>query len=233
MPDNPDTLLVPVAPDLWELNAPMTVLGMALGHRLTVARLADGSLWLHSPVAYSDALAAELAALGPVGHIVAPNYIHDTYLAGWLPRYPGIRFHAPPAFHKVFPQYRITDRLDETPHAAWAGLLDQHVIQGIPRLHEVVFLHRPSRTLIVADLAFNLGSDMPLFSRLLLRLNGCYCRFTPSRMVKAVIADRRALRASLDRILQWDFDRIIVSHGRNIATGGREALRTAFAFIPA
>lgn len=31
----------------------MTVFGMALGHRMTVARLPDGSLWLHSPVAHS------------------------------------------------------------------------------------------------------------------------------------------------------------------------------------
>ena len=42
-----------IAPALWEVDEPMKVLGMALGHRMTVARLPDGSLWLHSPVAYS------------------------------------------------------------------------------------------------------------------------------------------------------------------------------------
>ena len=226
-------MLNPIGPGLWEYNAPMTVLGIALGHRLTVARLADGSLWLHSPAAYSGALAAELAALGAVAHIVAPNYIHDTYLEDWLPRYPGVRFHAPPAFHKIFPHFSLTDRLGESPHPAWAGLLDQHVIQGIPRLHEVVFLHRPSRTLLVADLAFNLGPEMPLLSRVLLRLNGCYCRFTPSRMVKAVIQDRAALLASLEHILAWDFDRILVAHGDNLETEGKESLRAAFAFLNA
>jgi hypothetical protein len=217
---------------LWEFNAPMAVLGLPLGHRMTVARLSDGSLWLHSPVAYSAELAAELARLGPVGHIVAPNYMHDTYLETWLPRYPGVRFHAPRTFHKVFSAFPTTDVLGETPAPAWADLFAQHVVQGAPRLHEVVFLHRPSRTLIVADLAFNLGHDaLPWLSRVLLRLNGCYDCFTPSRTFKLIIRDRAALRASIDRILEWDFDRIVVSHGQNIETGGKDALRTAFAFL--
>jgi hypothetical protein len=217
--------------DLWEINAPLRVLGMHLGHRMTIARLPDGTLWLHSPVAYSEALAAELRALGPVGHIVAPNYMHDTFLEGWVPRYPEARFHAPRAFAKVFRDYPATDVLGPQAPAAWSDVIDQHVVQGARRLHEVVFLHRPSRSLIVADLAFNLGSEMPLLSRTLLRLNGCYCRFAPSRMVKAVIDDRAALRRSIEHLLGWDFARIIVGHGDNLTSSPKEALREAFAFL--
>lgn len=217
--------------DLWECNQPMAVLGMHLGHRMTVVRLPDGSLWVHSPVRFSESLARELAGIGPIGHVVAPNYMHDTYLDGWLRRYPDVRFHAPRSFHKVLPHFPLTDVLGATAHSAWADVLEQHVVQGVPRLHEVVFFHRASRTLIVADLAFNLGAEMPLLSRTLLRLNGCYCRFTPSRMFKAVIRDRAALGGSIDRILEWEFDRIIVSHGDNIERDGRTALREAFAFL--
>jgi hypothetical protein len=224
-------MLTTVHDGLWECNQPLRVLGMHLGHRMTVARLPDQSLWVHSPVAYSPALACALAELGPVAHLVAPNYMHDTYLEGWLPRYPEVRFHAPRSFHKVFPHHRITDVLGATPNPAWADVLEQHLVQGVPRVHEVVFYHRPARTLIVADLAFNLGGDMPLLSRALLQLNGCYGCFTPSRMFKSVIKDRSALGGSIDRILEWDFDRIIVSHGANIERGGRTALREAFAFL--
>jgi hypothetical protein len=35
-------LLKQIAPALWEVDAPMNVLGMALGHRMTVARLPNG-----------------------------------------------------------------------------------------------------------------------------------------------------------------------------------------------
>lgn len=224
-------MLLQLHDHLWETNEPLTVLGMALGHRMTVARLPDGSLWVHSPVAYDAELAAELDALGPVSHLVAPNCMHDTFVDGWLPKYPGIRFHAPPGFARRHPHLAVTDTLGPGPHPAWAGLLDQHHMRGMPILNEFVFLHRPSRTLIVADLAFNLGPDMPWLSRQLCRLNGCYCRFTPSRMFKSVIRDQATLRRSLDHILDWDFDRIILSHGANLPAGGPDALRKAFGFL--
>ena len=224
-------MLTQLAPGLWECNAPMKFFGMALGHRMTVAKLSDGSLWVHSPVAYSESLAAELATLGPIAHLVAPNYMHDTYLDGWLPRYPGVRFHAPRSFHKVFPAFRITDRLDEIAPATWSDVFAQHVVGGIPRLHEVVFWHRPSRSLIIADLAFNLGGEMPLLSKVLLKINGCYGCFGPDRVIKIITQDRAALRASINHVLAWDFDRIVVSHGANIETGGKDTLRTAFAFL--
>jgi hypothetical protein len=224
-------MLTRLAPDLWELDAPLTVLGMALGHRMTVARLPDGTLWLHSPVDYTAALAAELARHGPVAHIVAPNVVHDTYLEGWFAAFPGARFHGARGFAKARPDLKFTDTLGDTPAAPWAAVFDQHLVRGIPRLNEVVFLHRASRTLIVTDLTFNLGAEMPLLSRVLLRLDGCYNCFAVPRLVRFITKDRAALRASFDRILAWDFDRVVVSHGAILETGGRERLREAFAFL--
>ncbi len=224
-------MLAPLASDLWEHNAPMSVFGMAIGHRMTVARLRDGSLWVHSPVAHSPEIAVALAALGPVGHVVAPNCMHDTYLEGWFAACPSARFHGAPHFAKFRRDLKFTDSLGDTPDAAWRDVFDQHVLRGMPRLNEVVFLHRPSRTLVLTDLAFNLGDDMPLLSRVLLRLNDCYCKLAVSRLLRSTIKDRAALRASLDRVLAWDFDRVVLSHGENIATGARERLREALAFL--
>ena len=224
-------MLTPLAPELWELDAPLTVLGMALGHRMTVARLANGALWLHSPVAWSPELADALEKLGPVAHVVAPNCVHDTYLEGWFAACPQARFHGAKGFSKYRPDLKFTDTLGDALHPAWASVFDQHILRGIPRLNEVAFLHRASRTLILTDLAFNLGPDQPWLSRVLLRLNGCYCKFGPSRLVRSVIKDRAALRTSLDRVLAWDFDRVVISHGQNLETGGKETLREAFAFL--
>jgi hypothetical protein len=224
-------MLTSLAPDLWELNAPMSVLGMQLGHRMTVARLQDGTLWLHSPVAHSAALDAELAALGRVAHVVAPNAMHDTYLEGWFAAYPEARFHGARGFSKYRPDLKFTDTLGDTPHPAWSTVFDQHVIRGMPRLNEVAFLHRASRTLILTDLVFNLRGEMPFLSRVLLKLNDCYCKFGASRLLKSVIKDRAALRTSLNHMLAWDFEAIVVSHGDNVATGGRTLLRDAFTFL--
>lgn len=224
-------MLLPLADGLWELDAPLEIFGMALGHRMTVVRLADGQLWLHSPVAYSAELAAELALLGPVGHVVAPNCVHDTYLEAWFAAYPAARFHGARGFKHLRPDLKFTDTLTDAPLAAWSGVLDQLVVHGMPRVNEVVFLHRSSRTLLLTDLAFNLGADLPFLSRVLLRINGCYDRFACSRLLRSTIRDRAAVRASINRILAWDFDRIIVSHGRVVASGGKDLLREAYQFL--
>lgn len=224
-------MLTPLAPDLWDCDAPMTVFGMALGHRMTVAKLPDGSLLLHSPIAHSAALAAELAQFGAVAHLVAPNAMHDTYLEGWFTAYPQARFHGAKGFSTFRPDLPFTATLGDSPPAAWADVFDQLVLRGMPRLNEVVFLHRASRTLIVTDLVFNLGAEMPLLSRVLLRINGCYDCLAVSRLLRSTIKDQAALRASLDRMLAWDFDRVVVSHGRNLDSGAKDALRTALAFI--
>lgn len=224
-------MLTPLAENLWDFNAPMNVVGMALGHRMTVARLPDGSLWIHSPVAHTPALATELARLGPVGHVVAPNCVHDTYLEGWFAAYPNSRFHGAPGFTRARPDLKFTDTLRDQPPPAWSSVFDQHILRGMPRLNEVVFLHRASRTLIVTDLAFNLGGDMPFLSRTLLKINGCYDCFAVSRLLRTTIKDRAALRTSLDHILAWDFDRLVLSHGCNLESDAKDTLRLAVAFV--
>ncbi len=224
-------MLTPLADHLWEIDAPMSVIGMALGHRMTVARLPDKSLWLHSPVAYSSELAAALAQLGPVGHVVAPNAMHDTYLEGWFAAYPNARFHGARGLARARPDLKFTDTLADSAAPAWASVFDQHLVRGMPRLNEVVFLHRSSRTLIITDLAFNLGATMPLLSRMLLKINGCYNCFAVSRLLRTTIKDPIAVRASLDLILKWDFDRLVLSHGRNLDTAAKDTLRLAFSFL--
>ena len=46
---------------------------------MAVLRLSDGSIWVHSPVSLDDELAAALAGLGEVKHIVTPNFEHTKY----------------------------------------------------------------------------------------------------------------------------------------------------------
>jgi hypothetical protein len=111
-------------------------------------------------------------------------------------------------------------------------VLDQALVQGAPSLNEVVFLHRPSRTLLCLDLCFHVRPPRNLVTQLFMRLNGAWDRFGPSRIFRyAIVKDRRALRASLDRVLAWDFDRVSVAHGDVLERGGRDALRQGFAWL--
>lgn len=46
---------------------------------MAILRLSDGSLWVHSPVFLDDELKEALTQLGPVKHVVSPNYEHVKY----------------------------------------------------------------------------------------------------------------------------------------------------------
>jgi hypothetical protein len=62
--------------------------GLELSARLTLIRLADGTLVAHSPCPIDDALAGEVEALGELRHIVAPGNFHHFYFTDWQRRFP-------------------------------------------------------------------------------------------------------------------------------------------------
>ncbi len=206
-------------------------MGMPLGRQLVVVRLPGGGLWIHSPVPMTPELRAELAAVGEVRHVVGPNLWHDECLREFQAEHPAALFHAAPGLAAQKRDVCFGAELSDAPHPDWAGTLEQHLVRGMPGMNEVVFFHPASRSLIIADLAFNLGPDGPWWFALLMRAYGAWGRFGPTPLEKWLMRDRPAVRASLDLVLAWDFDRVIVGHGRNIETGGKDALRRAFAFF--
>ena len=116
---------------------------------------------------------------------------------------------------------------DDVPDA-WAGQIESYLLQGF-RLHEVVLLHRPSRTLIVPDLGFNIHRTSHTFARLFFKANGMWQHFGPSRLIRNLaVSNHAAFQASLDRLLDWDFERILPGHGDVIEYDGRTAVRAAW-----
>ncbi|MBI2516427.1 MAG: DUF4336 domain-containing protein [Opitutae bacterium] len=225
-------MLTQLHADLWVCPVPYTIARFVqIGRQLVAVRLPTGGLWIHSPVPITSELQAALAQLGEVRHVVGPNCYHDECLGRFQQAYPSALFHAAPGLAAAKPRVRFGAELSDTPHPDWSGAIEQHLVRGMPKVNELVFFHPASRSLLLADLAFNLGDDGPWYSNLILRLNGAAGHFGPSRFIRNFITDRAAVRTSLDRILAWDFDRIIVGHGRNIESGGKDALRAAFAFL--
>jgi hypothetical protein len=97
-------------------------------------------------------------------------------------------------------------------------------------VREHVFLHRPTRTLIVADLVFNFGPKSSRLTRSLFRWGGGIRAFPGvSRYFRFSIRDRAAFARSVQQMMQWDFDRIIVGHGDIIESSGKNKLAAALA----
>ena len=123
--------------------------------------------------------------------------------------------------------------LHEAAPSGWEGELDAIAVAGIPMLDELVLLHRATRTLVVTDIAFNVRHSDSWLTRAFMRINSAYGRFGPSRMLRLSIRDKSALRKSIDRILEWDFDRVIVTHGDVLESGGQDSLRLGYAWLTA
>ncbi len=198
---------------------------------MSVIRLREGELFLHSPVGLDPELRRELDALGTVRFGVAPNRFHHLFVGEYAAAYPKLELFAAPGLETKRKDVAWHGVLgDETP-SGWAGQLDQLFFRGYPLANEVVFFHPPSRTLLVTDLAFNIREDSPAATRFAYRLLGAYGRFGPSLLERVLMRDRPAARASLEGILAWDFERVIMAHGQLLPRGGRDALRAGYAWL--
>jgi len=162
---------------------------------------------------------------------VAPNRVHHLYAGDVARAYPGARLWVGPGLPRKRPDLVFEAVLGDEAPEEWRGEVDQVFFRGRPYENEVTFFHRASRTLILCDLAFNFGPSAALPTRLLMQLLRSYGRLAPSKLDPLLIRDRRAARESLERILAWDFDRVIVAHGDVQESGGHQLLRNGYAWL--
>jgi hypothetical protein len=226
-------VLRPVSLGIWITDAPVRIVGMRLSTNMTVLDLGEGRLMLHSPIAMTPALRAEVDALGTVAHLYAPSVYHHLWIAPWATAYPLARVHAPRALASKQPELRIDRAHDEAPDAELASVFDEHHIDGM-MLEETVLVHRPNGSLVVADLVHNIGRPTDLWTVVYSRLMGFYDRVALSRVLRlAAFSDRRAARRSLDAILDHSFERLLVGHGAPVARNAHESLAGAYEWLPA
>ncbi len=217
--------------DLWVAEQPLGFYGLQVGARMTVLRRpSSGGLLVHSPIAPTPELRAEVDAHGPVELLVAPNRWHHLFIGAWMEAYPQARAFAAPGLERKRRDLAFSGVIDDAP-GPWAPDLEHVWWRGAPVMNEVVFFHRPSRTLVLTDAAHNFASGRPWLTRTVFRALGGYGRFTPIRPDRWLTKDRAASRASLERILAWDFDRVIVAHGDVLESGGQAALRSAYGWL--
>jgi len=223
-------MLEKIGPEIWGCEATIWFGGVPMPHRMTVVRLKGSELFVHSPTRLDGALRDALASLGRVTSIVAPSWWHDLYLREYTAAYPSAGLYGPPALVRSLRTVRFAGVLGVDP-PPWAGEIDQLLVDGMRLfLDEYVFYHRASRSCIVADLAFYLRADAPWYYRWPFRFIGAYPRCGLPWFFRLAPKSRSHLRATLRRILEWDFDRLIVGHG-GVAENGKVALRDAYRWL--
>jgi glycosyltransferase involved in cell wall biosynthesis len=239
----PIDTLKPVDDNIWIVDGPlvhMQMYGVRLpfSTRMTVIRLANGDLFLHSPTELVDSLKAEIDAIGRVRHLISPNKIHYTFIAQWGDAYPdAIRWASPGVRERAASQnieVEFDRDLGDEPDPAWADEIDQVVFRGSRFMDEIEFFHKPSRTLILTDIIENF--ELERVSRkyaFLLRMAGNVDPDgkTPVDLRMTFWGHKDQAREAYARMLAWEPERIILAHGRWYPENGVEELKRAFRWL--
>lgn len=199
--------------DLWVLEGEWEE---SFSRRMTVIRLENGGLFIHSPIRLRDEDWKKLEAIGTPTLIVAPNAFHTDESKYYKDRYPQAKLYAPREASRKLAKSGV--QVDETlPWSAEHPLSQELVcfeMRGTRMVEESVFFHRKTKTLILTDLMFYITREPKSgFEGKFLRWNQISNRFGISRIFRWVfIRDRQLALASLHHIAGWEFERVIVNH---------------------
>jgi len=213
-------------------------LGTMLPVRMTVIRLPNGELILHSPTRFTPGLRRELEAIGRIRHLVAPNIAHWTFLEGWQRRCPDATTWAAPGLRERSQVRRSGVRLDhdlgDAAPPEWGDAIALATVPGGFGFREIALFHRPTRTLILTDLVLNLEPDkLPAPMRPLMRLLGVVAPDgMPPPYLRAVVRlRRRAAKQAASRLLELRPERVVFAHGSWFAQDGTDALRRSLRWL--
>jgi hypothetical protein len=242
----PINVYKPVAPNIGIVDGPfeyLTVGGIKLPlpftTRMTVVRLSNGDLFLHSPIKFDRRLADELVELGRVRHLVSPNQFHYAHIGEWANEFPNAVSWASPRVRERARARQVdvdfTRDLDEaSPPEEWHQEIDQALFPG-GYFKEFIFFHRASKTLIFADTIINIELDKITEPwRLVTKLTGMYHPYGQIffGMRLPLFLQRQKAEAAIRKIHSWQPQRILLSHGRCFDTDADRVIRRIFGEPP-
>jgi len=220
--------------NIWVADGPpVSFMTVPYPTRMLAVRLRGGELWVCSPIGLSEALRREVAALGEPAHIVSPNKLHHLYLGEWAEAWPGARLWAPPGLKRRRRDLDFNDQLGDIAPGDWADDIDQTVVGGSIAMAEVVFFHRSSATLFIADLVQKFDpATLGPFQRFIMAADGMLGpKGSTPREWRASFLRRSAARAAVRRAIGWQPRRLILAHGPIIEEDVPEVLRASFAWL--
>ena len=246
-----------LVPNLVTLSAPFARFGrFKVGGRATIVKLSTGSLAVFSPVALTPEVHSTLDRLGgQVKYLAAMDFEHHIYIGDWAKEFPEAKVLGVEGlpekrekmegmkgtiFNFVYSMKgrekgvgggdggvkSISEEFDREFDVEYVGSHSNK---------ELVFCHRPTKTLIEADLIFNLpaneqysksgeAANSGLLTKLFIGLQNTVGAATwQKRFVWHVASsgDRAGFSESMKRINGWSFERIVPCHGDVIEHGGK------------
>ncbi|WP_041321315.1 DUF4336 domain-containing protein [Hyphomicrobium denitrificans] len=236
----PLNTLKSVTKNVWLVDGPLIRFGppglkVPFPTRMTIIRVGASDLFVHSPTALTPELKAEVANLGRPRWLIAPNRLHYWWVPQWKKAFPDTTVYLAPrvaeqAGARIDVPYSELDRDVGYP---WDADIATLTVTG-SYMTEVVFFHRASRTLLVADLIENFEPrKLSLGMRFLTWLGGCLDPdgSMPRDMRLSYGKQKPELRAAIEKMIAWNPERIILAHGRWYQRDGAQELKRAFRWV--
>ncbi|KAI0313890.1 hypothetical protein OF83DRAFT_1165416 [Amylostereum chailletii] len=233
---------------------PFTRLGFfRIGGRSTAIKMADGGVWVLASTPLDEETKKTIDNLGPVKWIIGADDVHHLFLGEFQKAYPDAKLVAVEGSVKKHPELKWHGYWTDEKREQEFGFDTEFKSCYFPgfRNKDVVFVHVPSKTLITADLLFNLPcieqytyswfpSGVPFLNWFLPTMSPespAHQKFLLQAAKKGgyeranVLWELRAMKRDAKTVADWDFDRIIMCHGEVIETGGNKAWRSAYRLI--
>ena len=211
---------------IWIKEYPIHYAGVDFNSRMTVIRLSNGNLFIHSPceIDYNTKVAIE--RLGKVQFIVAPGSYHYLYVESAQRAFRNAETFICPGIERKKPEMEFDWFLGDRPDPRWSDDFEQVLVRGNKYIWEVAFYHKITKTLILVDLIENITSQtedvswtLKLWWKLVFRM---WNNPKPAPEYQLGWRDKNAASLTLKRILGWDFERIVIAHGDLIEENAKE-----------
>ena len=231
-------MLEPLGCNLWFADGGVVSFnGFDYPTRMVIVRLADGGLWLWSPVEKTIAIESEVRTLGPVRHIVSPNKLHYLFLREWQASFPDAKLWATASTIAKCADLHFNGTLANDAPSDWQGQIDQFYFTNSPFLDELVFFHRASRTAIIADLSQTFSESFlkrhwPWWLRRVARFSKMVEGIGyPPIDYRASFRHHASARPKVRALVAEHPEHVVVAHGEVIRSDGELALKRAFAWL--
>lgn len=224
------------APNLWLVDGPkVRDMGIWFTTRMAIVKLSDGSLWVESPVPVPPETLDLVKELGPVRYLVAATPRHVWRLEKWHGLFPEAQLWTarPTPFTLKKANLPFTRTLGDVPPPGWSADLDQLAFKGNPLIEEVLFYHKESRTVILDDLIqIHPRVTGKFFLNALMRFEGVASPGGGVGLdIRLTFIRRKAARRSLEKLLSWDFEKLVIAHGVCIEKDAKNYVERAFRWL--
>ena len=224
------------AKNIWIVEGPnVRDMGVMFTTRMTVVKLANGSLWVESPVPVSFDTLKHITDVGPVRYLVAATPRHVWRLDGWHTLFPQAQLWSARTTPYTLKKGNlpITGILGDMPEQGWADDFDQLAFKGSSSIEEVLFFHRQSHTVILDDLiqTHTITKGKPFLNALLRLSDAIDPHGGVGIDMRLTFTNWGLARRSLEKLLSWDFDKLIIAHGPCVEKDAKAFVERAFRWL--